>query len=74
MALLDNNQSLPFGSVAIYRVVATVSSVIEYLRAWYVARQTEKLLRSLSDHELNDIGLSRSAIGETCREMLPRRI
>jgi uncharacterized protein YjiS (DUF1127 family) len=35
---------------------------------WNDARATRNVLSKLSDHELDDIGLSREEVGEMCRE------
>jgi uncharacterized protein YjiS (DUF1127 family) len=43
---------------------AAISAVIGRISAWNDARITRKALSNLSDHELDDIGLSRSEIDQ----------
>jgi uncharacterized protein YjiS (DUF1127 family) len=73
VALLDNNTSLPFGSITIYRVVNAVSSAAEAAILWRRARQTRAVLNALSDHELNDIGLTRGQIDDAVMGLGSRR-
>jgi uncharacterized protein YjiS (DUF1127 family) len=62
MALMTQTIAIEHVSIA-SRIAAVFSSISA---AWQ-ERRTIALLESLSDHELNDIGLTRSTIGEAVR-------
>ena len=53
---------LPFGTIAIYRLVTAIDSSFLALASWIAARETRSVLSKLSDHQLADIGVSRSDI------------
>ncbi len=44
-----------------------LAAMLIIARAWYDARRTRQLLETLSDHELDDIGLTRSDIARAAR-------
>ena len=52
----------PFGAVSAYRVVSFFESYVESFKNWNIQRRTAKALASLSDRELEDIGLVRGDI------------
>ena len=62
MATYEFTRPAPFGAIAIYRAVEGVQSGINALIAWNDARQTRKVLNTLSDEVLADIGLLRGTI------------
>jgi uncharacterized protein YjiS (DUF1127 family) len=72
MAIFEASRPVPFTSIAAFRVVQFVERQLEALRTWIEARQTERVLNSLSDHELNDIGLVRGEIETVSRLMAMR--
>lgn len=45
-----------------YRVVNSVSQIAAQALAWNEARRTRSILSKLTEHELNDIGLTRGDI------------
>jgi uncharacterized protein YjiS (DUF1127 family) len=55
------------GSAAWARLVAGTSDLITSVRRWHRVRRDSRQLMALSDHMLQDIGLSRSAIERTVR-------
>ncbi len=62
MAAIDTSRTA-FGSASVAnRVLGSVSSVIGAAVAWNDARVTRNALTSLTDRELEDIGLSRGDI------------
>ena len=60
MAISDLHRAsaLPLGTRVALKLGGGVHAVME----WHRARQTRRILSRLSDHELHDIGLSRSDI------------
>lgn len=62
MAAYETSRVAPFGAIATFRVVQTVLSVVNAIRAWNDARVTRAALSRLSDRELDDIGLCRGDI------------
>ncbi len=54
----------PFGAVATLRVVDAVLSVKTDLVAWNKARKTRNILSTLSDRQLDDIGLTREDVAK----------
>ena len=44
-----------------------LAAMVNIARAWNDARRTRQLLETLSDHELDDIGLSRGDIARAAR-------
>lgn len=60
MAHYTPSRPAPFGAVSTYRAVALVENGIAAFKAWNTARRTASDLAKLSDHQLEDIGLSRS--------------
>lgn len=62
MATFETSRPAPFGAISAYRVVAAFDNLRCAVIAWNNARATQNALAKLSDHELNDIGLSRGDI------------
>jgi uncharacterized protein YjiS (DUF1127 family) len=60
MAAQETTRPAPFGAITIYRTVQAFGALFAAITAWNDARLTRKALSRLSDHELDDIGLSRS--------------
>ncbi|CAM8626944.1 COG5457 Uncharacterized conserved small protein [Paracoccaceae bacterium] len=62
MAAYETSRAAPFGAIAIFRFVQSVSDKAAALAAWNDARVTRNALAKLSDRELDDIGLCRGDI------------
>jgi uncharacterized protein YjiS (DUF1127 family) len=62
MAAYETTRTAPFGAISTYRAIQFVSNVLAKVGAWNDARVTRKALSTLSDRELDDIGLSRGDI------------
>jgi len=63
MATFDSSRSAPFGAITSFRIISVLDDMRVALVAWNNTRSTQNTLAKLSDHELNDIGLSRGDIG-----------
>lgn len=63
MTTVETTRTAPLGAVSTFRAVNAVENVYHALVKWNMERQTRKSLSMLSDHELDDIGLSRGDIG-----------
>lgn len=55
---------LPLGTITTHRAVSAVERLLIRLGGWRLARQTEAVLRNLSDAQLSDIGLTRGEIAD----------
>lgn len=62
MAAVETTRPAPFGAIATYRALNTLSNAALAFQAWNDARVTRKALNRLSDRELDDIGLCRGDI------------
>ncbi len=62
MATFDTTRTTYGSATASSRFIAALNSVVTSVIAWNSARVTRKALSSLSDRELEDIGLSRGDI------------
>lgn len=62
MTTFDTSRTTYGTAATVSRFFAAVSSVISSVIAWNDARVTRNALATLSDRELDDIGLSRSDI------------
>ncbi|MCX7644160.1 MAG: DUF1127 domain-containing protein [Rhodobacteraceae bacterium] len=62
MATLDHTHGVATDRTVGFSVSSAVSAIVGRIIAWNDARVTRKALSRLSDHELDDIGLSRSDI------------
>jgi uncharacterized protein YjiS (DUF1127 family) len=62
MSAFETTRSAPFGATTTYQFVQFVSNVLASVKNWNDARVTRKALSSLSDRELDDIGLCRGDI------------
>lgn len=62
MAYTIANTQAPVGAVATLRVVDTLLNLKNSIIAWNEDRVTRKLLSSLTDAQLEDIGLTRADI------------
>ena len=62
MATLDHTRTAAADRVFGANLTSAVSAVIGRIVAWNDARVTRKALSRLSDHELDDIGLTRADI------------
>lgn len=57
-----NTQQASFVAIATLRVVDAIFNTINTTLAWNEARKTRKILNSLSNEQLEDIGLTRGDI------------
>lgn len=62
MASLDNSRTLVDGHTIAGRLGNLLSRIVGAIAAWNDARVTRNALSRLSDHELNDLGLTRDNI------------
>lgn len=62
MSAFESRRPVPMGAVTTHRIVSSVDRLIGEVRAWRVAHATETALMKLSDHALNDVGLTRGQI------------
>jgi uncharacterized protein YjiS (DUF1127 family) len=62
MAAFERTRSAPFGATSGYNVIQFVSNALGMVKDWNDARVTRKALSTLSDRELDDIGLCRGDI------------
>ena len=72
MAYFVPTRSVPFGAISVHRVVAALYALPEAVDAWLKARETDKVLRQLTDRELDDIGLTRGMIEDAAHSMSAR--
>ena len=64
MASIPTSRTAPFGAVTTFRAVGVVESVIESIKTWNTKRRTRVVLNTLTDRELDDIGLCRADLNE----------
>ncbi|WP_425037770.1 DUF1127 domain-containing protein [Primorskyibacter sp. S187A] len=62
MAVYDISRAPAASSVFAGRAMAKVLAAVALVNDWTEARATRKMLKALSDRELNDIGLCRADI------------
>ena len=62
MAALDTTRATTGSFGLVGRIGATFASVVNAVAEWNDARATRNALNSLTDHELEDIGLCRGDI------------
>lgn len=62
MATIDHTRPAPFGAITALNVVNRIEGVFATIGRWNAARATARSLNGLSDHELDDIGLTRGDI------------
>ena len=62
MAIIETSRTVPFGAVSTLRIVSLFDTALNSIVAAYHARKTEKTLHSLSNAQLEDIGLVRANI------------
>lgn len=70
MASIDSTRS--FVAAPGFPLGRFFSTALQNVRAWNDARMTRATLSRLSEHELRDIGLSRSEIDYIGRDFSPR--
>ncbi|MCE6950056.1 DUF1127 domain-containing protein [Cereibacter sphaeroides] len=66
MAAFETTRPAPFGAIATFHFVQSISDLIAAVVAWNDARATRAALSRLSDRELDDIGLCRGDIEDIC--------
>ena len=62
MAAFETTRPAPFGATSTYHFIQFVSNALGMVKDWNDARVTRKALSTLSDRELDDIGLCRGDI------------
>ena len=62
MGAFETTRSAPFGATSTYNFFQFVSNALGMVKDWNDARVTRKALSTLSDRELDDIGLCRGDI------------
>ena len=62
MGAFETTRSAPFGATSTYTCIQFVSNALGMVKDWNDARVTRKALSTLSDRELDDIGLCRGDI------------
>jgi uncharacterized protein YjiS (DUF1127 family) len=62
MSAFETTRPAPFGATSTYQVIQFVSNALVSVKNWNDARVTRKVLSSLTDRELDDIGLCRGDI------------
>ena len=69
MAIIETPHSVPFGAVS-FSIVNGVDSFFSGIVGAYRAHKTEKTLRSLSNAQLEDIGLERADLHTVAQRAL----
>ena len=67
MAIIETSRAVPFGAVSTFRIVNLFDVALNSVLGAYRAYQTEKALHSLSNAQLEDIGLERALIRTVAR-------
>jgi len=62
MAIIETSRPVPFGAVSTFRIVNAFDAFLGGIVGAYRAYKTEKTLHSLSNAQLEDIGLERAQI------------
>lgn len=62
MAAFETTRTAPLGASSTYHVIQFISTALVTVKGWNDARVTRKALSTLSDRELDDIGLCRGDI------------
>ena len=62
MAAFETTRPAPFGATSTYHFIQFISTTLATVKDWNDARVTRKALSTLSDRELDDIGLCRGDI------------
>lgn len=61
MAMTENH-TVPFGALTVHRAVSSIESLVERFRRWQEVRRTVRILSSLDNDQLEDLGLNRADI------------
>ena len=69
MAIIDTSRPAPFGAVSTYRIVNTIDNVAANIISGYRAKKNEKALQSLSNAQLEDIGITRAQIQDVAKRV-----
>ncbi|MHA3976086.1 DUF1127 domain-containing protein [Halovulum sp. GXIMD14794] len=60
MAMIETPRPAPFGARSIYRFVRVFEEVVGAYRRWERRQRSSELLGSLTERELDDVGMKRS--------------
>ena len=67
MATTTFSRPAPFGAIATHTLVCSVEDAVQSVVAWNTQRKTRQILSALTHEELDDIGLTRTALKTTKR-------
>ncbi len=67
MAIIETSRPVPFAAVSTQRIANVFNALLGGTVGAYRARKTEKILRGLSNAQLEDIGLERAQIHAVAR-------
>jgi len=67
MAIIETSRSVPLGAVSTFRIVTLIDTAVNNVMSAYRAHQTQKSLQSLSNAQLDDIGVERGTIERVAR-------
>jgi len=62
MAFVHQSNPVPLGAIGTFKLVQTIDDLMQSLRDGFAARRARAQLQTLSDHQLEDIGLTRGMI------------
>ena len=62
MALATYTRPAPFGAIATFNVVTRFENLMNSFNEWNTTRKTQNALRTLSNRQLEDIGLTRGDV------------
>ncbi|MFQ5438131.1 MAG: DUF1127 domain-containing protein [Paracoccaceae bacterium] len=62
MAVIETTRPAPFGAISVFHAITALDHVRKGLIDWNNRRITRNVLSSLSDRQLDDIGIARGDI------------
>lgn len=60
MAMTDTPRPAPFGARSIYRFVRVFEEIVSSYRRWERRQRSTEMLATLTERELDDVGMKRS--------------
>lgn len=73
MALYENTNAAPMGSVVTFRIINLLDNAVQAFRNWRSSTATGDVLSKLSDAQLRDIGIERGTINDVSRNLASGR-
>ncbi len=67
MANIISSRPAPFGAISTYRLVAGIERAFDIYKSWNEKRLVARTLNSLTDRQLEDIGLVRGDVDRWAR-------